>query len=238
MFIFQVFSDEEEAALVKYIITMSKLFHGLTKMQTKQLAYKFARNKNIKTPQNWIRDEAAGEDWLKGFRKRKAGITLRQPEPTSLARAAAFNRQNVEKFFHNLREVYTRGNNICPHNIFNLDETGVSTVQKLRQVFAQARTKQVERITSGERGENVTMCACVNATGNALPPAFVFPRVHFKAHMLKGAPTGSLGLSCSSGWMNSDVFPEVLKHFIGHMVVSKQNLGLLILDNHSSHIGL
>ena len=92
MFIFQVFSDEEEAALVKYIITMSKLFHGLTKMQTKQLAYKFAKNKNIKIPQNWIRDEAAGEDWLKGFRKRKAGIILRQPEPTSLARAAAFNR--------------------------------------------------------------------------------------------------------------------------------------------------
>ena len=49
---FRVFSDEEEAALVKYIITMSKLFHGLTKMQTKQLAYKFAKNKNIKIPQN------------------------------------------------------------------------------------------------------------------------------------------------------------------------------------------
>ena len=104
---FRFFSDKEEAALVKYIITMSKLFHGLTKIQTKQLAYKFAKNKNIKIPQNWIRDEAAGKDWLKGFRKRKADITLRPPEPTSLARAAAFNRKNVENFFHNLREVYT-----------------------------------------------------------------------------------------------------------------------------------
>ena len=122
---------------------MSKLFHGLTKIQTKQLAYKFAKNKNIKIPQNWIRDEAAGKDWLKGFRKRKADITLRPPEPTSLARAAAFNRKNVGNFFHNLR-VYTRGNNISPQNIgiFNLDETGVSTVQKPRQVFAQAGTKQ------------------------------------------------------------------------------------------------
>ena len=104
-------------------------------MQTKQLAYKFAKNKNIKIPQNWIRDEAAGEHSLKGFRKRKADITLRPPDPTSLARAAAFNRQNVENFFHNLREVYTRGNNISPQNIFNLDETGVSTVQKPRQVL-------------------------------------------------------------------------------------------------------
>ena len=82
------------------------------------------------------------------------------------------------------------------------------------------------------------MCACVNATGNALPPAFVFLRVHFKAHMLKGAPTGNLGLSCSSGWMNSDDFPEVLEHFVGHMAVSEQNPGLLIFGNHFNHIGL
>ena len=46
--VFQVFSDKEEAALFKYIITMSKLFHKLSKMQTKQLAYKFAKNINIK----------------------------------------------------------------------------------------------------------------------------------------------------------------------------------------------
>ena len=136
-----------------------------------------------------------------------------------------------------MREVYTRANNISPQNVFNLDETGVSTVQKLLQIFAQAGTRQVGRITSGERGENVTMCACVNATRNALLPVFVFPRVHFKAHMLKGAPTGSLGL-ISSGWMNSDVFPEVLKHFIGHMAVSEKNPGLFILDNYSSHIGV
>ena len=96
---FRFFSDKEEAALVKYIITMSKLFHGLTKIQTKQLAYKFAKNKNIKIPQNWIHDEAAGKDWLKGFRKRKADITLRPPEPTSLARAAAFNRKMWKTFF-------------------------------------------------------------------------------------------------------------------------------------------
>ena len=48
----------------------------------------------------------------------------------------------MENFIYNLRELYTRGNNISPQNIFNLDEIGVSTVQKPRQVFAQAGTKQ------------------------------------------------------------------------------------------------
>ena len=103
------------------------------------------------------------------------------------------------KTFSQFARSYTWGNSISPQNIFKLDETGISTVQIPRQIFAQAGTKQVARITSGERGENATMCACVNVTGNAFPPASVFPPVHFKAHMLKGAATGSLGLSCSAG---------------------------------------
>ena len=62
--------------------------------------------------------------------------------------------------------------------------------------------------------------------------------MHFKEHMLKGAPYDSLGLSAPSGWMNSDLFSQTLLHFIGHMHVSKSNPGLLIFDNHRSHLGL
>ena len=54
------------------------------------------------------------------------------------------------------------------------------------------------RITSAEPGENVTLCACINAIGHALPPVYIFPRVHFKEHMLKGASYGSFGLSAPS----------------------------------------
>ena len=97
---------------------------------------------------------------------------------------------------------------------------------------------EASRLVKLQRGENVTMCACINAIGNALPPAFIFPRVHFKEHMLSGAPNGSLGLSCSSGWMNSDLFSQVLRHFIHHMKIPKESPGLLLLDNHHSHIGL
>ena len=62
--------------------------------------------------------------------------------------------------------------------------------------------------------------------------------MHFKEHMLRGAPYGSLGLSAPSGWMNSDLFSQTLLHFIGHMHASKSNPKLLILDNHRSHLGL
>ena len=56
--------------------------------------------------------------------------------------------------------------------------------------------------------------------------------------MLKEAPAESRGLAASSGWMNNELLPKVLKHLLKFMSVSKANPGLLLLDNHRSHFGL
>lgn len=61
-----------------------------------------------------------------------------------------------------------------PHMIYNVDETGVFTVQKPRQVVTEKGKKQVSSITSSERGELVTVVCAVNAAGNAIPPMLVF----------------------------------------------------------------
>ena len=234
------FADDEKVALKDYIVKASKLYHGLSKHDVKKLACEFGIAKDLSIPANWLKNKSAGEDWLKGFRKRYKDISLRHPEATSLARASVFNKHNVEAFFSNLQQVLTTAatGTIPPQNIYNLDETVICTVQKPNQIFASTGIKQVGRITSAERGENVTLCACINVIDHAFLLVYTFPRVHFKQHMLKGAPYGSLGLSAPSGWMNSDLFSQTMLHFIGHMHASKSNPGLLILDNHRSHLGL
>ena len=80
------------------------------------------------------------------------------------------------------------------------------------------------------------MVACINAVGHVFPPAFIFPRVHYKHHLLNGAPTGSLGLSNASGWINNELFIKVLEHFLQFMKISKINPGLLVLDYYKSGI--
>jgi hypothetical protein len=55
-------------------------------------------------------------------------------------------------------------------------------------------------VTSRERGINVLMIVAVNAIGNRVPPMLVFPREHFKDHMLSGAPAASIGGANPTGW--------------------------------------
>jgi hypothetical protein len=62
--------------------------------------------------------------------------------------------------------------------------------------------KQVGSMTSGERGINVTVIAAVNAIGNHVRPMLVFPREHFKDHMLSGAPAASIGGANQTVWSN------------------------------------
>ena len=211
------------------------MFHGLQLQQARKLAYKFAVQKG-KAPKSWITNQTAGEAWLLGFRRRH-DLSLRSPEATGLKRSMAFNKPVVQNFFEKLRQVYDRFE-ASPDKIWNLDETGLATVQKPRQILAPTGTKQVGQITSAERGVTVTICCCISAEENSLPPAYIFPRVNFKDHMLIGAPAGSLGLACKSGWMSNDLFPKVLLHFIKRMHISSNNQALLLLDNHTSHISI
>lgn len=233
-----IFTSSQEKELKEYIIDCSNKFYGLTAKDTRRLAYQMAIMNDIKVPPSWEERKMAGKEWLRSFRKRHPDISLKKPEPCSLARASAFNKMNVQTFFKNLKDAMQRSPNFGNGTrVYNLDETSTTTVQRPQKVLA-LKGSSVCKVTSGERGVLVTTCCIVSATGHALPPAMVFPRKKFKSHMLHGAPSGTLGLAASSGWMNAEIFVDVMKHFIKHTSASKDNPALLILDNHESHLSI
>ncbi|XP_055543037.1 uncharacterized protein LOC129728612 [Wyeomyia smithii] len=153
------------------------------------------------------------------------------------SQSLCFNPTNVGKFFDLLRTV---AENITfePNSIWNLDETGVTTVHKPQRVASRRGVKRVGRVTSADRGPLVTMVLAVSATGNKMPPFFVFPRKRFHPHFLDGGPTGCAGAVSNTGWMNADIYLDVLRHFKAFTRVSKENPLLLIVDNHGSHRSL
>ena len=231
-----IFSPSMEADFADHIKNLGRRYHGLSKDKCRKLAYEFAVKNDIKISQKWLDEEKASQDFWLGFRHRN-NLTIRAPEATSLARASAFNAHTVGAFFDNLGGVLDR-NHFEAKDIFNVDETGCTTVQKPKNVVSEKGVKQVGAISSAERGELVTVINTISASGTVLPPMFVFPRVKYKEHFLRGAPHGSVGAATRTGWINEEIFLKYLLHFIKETRCSNEKPVLLIMDNHEAHISI
>nr|CAH7744558.1 unnamed protein product [Callosobruchus chinensis] len=97
----KVFSDEEKAELLKFLQKLDDVFYGMTRLEFLQLAGEFAKCKG-KTG----RFTEGGKGWYKNFMLRYPTVTLRTPEPTSLARVKGLNRVAVGRFYDLLEEKY------------------------------------------------------------------------------------------------------------------------------------
>ncbi|CAK9291937.1 unnamed protein product [Gordionus sp. m RMFG-2023] len=123
------------------------MYNGLCPKKARKLAYQLSCKYNLKVRNSWQNNKSAGEDWLAAFLKGNPSISLRSPEATSLARATNFNKDNVENFFDNLKNILDT-TRLTANEIFNMDETGLTTVQKPAKVLAMKGQKQVGAITS------------------------------------------------------------------------------------------
>lgn len=217
----KIFSEEEESMLTAYLLDASRMCYGLTERETRTLAYNFALKNSILMPESWSENEMAGSEWIKNFRHRNSQLKLRTPEATSLSRATSFNKYNVSQFFQNLTNVLEK-NKFTATDIYNLDETGVTTVHKPPKILAEKGCKQVGKVTSGERGTLVTLCCMISASGSFIPPFMVFPRKKFQERMIAHAPPGTSGSASPSGWMTSNTFLECLDHIIKHTKCSNE----------------
>lgn len=92
-----VFNKEQEEELSQYIKSMEARLFGITGKELRILAFQLAERNHIENPFN-AETRMAGEDWLSGFLKRHPELSFRRPEPTSAARAMAFNKVAVNEF--------------------------------------------------------------------------------------------------------------------------------------------
>jgi hypothetical protein len=82
--------------------------------------------------------------------------------------------------------------------------------------------------------------AAGNASGQSIPPYYIFPGQRWNEDFLKGACTGSAGEMSKTGWSNSAVFLNYLtKHFTKYVATKASEVPTLIMyDGHRSHISL
>ena len=80
----RVFNERQEIDFASHIKALCDQYYGLSITKCRCLADEFAKKNNIKMPDNWVRDEKAGREWIMSFKSRH-GLAIRQPEVTSLA---------------------------------------------------------------------------------------------------------------------------------------------------------
>ena len=108
----------------------------------------------------------------------------------------------------------------------------LTTVCKPDRIIGRRGTKQIGAITLAERDTLITVVGTISASGNSIPPYFIFPLVKFQRHFLNGAPPGSKGDANPSGWITKEHFLDFLKHFVEHVRCIHKKPCLLLLDNH------
>jgi hypothetical protein len=82
------------------------------------------------------------------------------------------------------------------------------------------------------------MALAVSASGNSIPPFFVFPRKNCRGYFITNGPEGSTGSANKSGWKIGDDYLLFMEHFLKHTKVTKDRPVLHLLDNHQSHLAV
>ena len=121
--------------------------------------------------------------------------------------------------------------------IYNMDQSGISVVQKSCQNVIGLKCKhQIRSISSAERGINTTIVCCNNAAGQYVPPHVIFKRKRMPAELSKGSPIGSVVTCNDSGLMDADTFTKWLQHFVHFVKPTADKKVFLVLDGHNTHV--
>lgn len=125
----KVFATEQEKEISKYLIETANIYFALSPKEVRRLAFDLAVKYGLNRPDIQNQNEMADADWFSAYIKINCELSIRCVEATSLTRTTSFNTTNVKAFFNNLEKVIDRYK-FEPKDIHNMDETGITTVQK------------------------------------------------------------------------------------------------------------
>ena len=115
-------------------------------------------------------------------------------------------------YFENI-EVCLNERNLmnCPGQICNVDETGMPLDHRLPKVVGQKGKRNIRCRVTGNKAQ-ITVVACVSASGQALPPYVIFDTKQLSHAWTKGKVGTRYGLS-NKGWIDNVLFRLVRESF-------------------------
>ena len=196
-------------------------------MYVKGLATKAIRDKSLLKPEKKL-----SNGWYYCFMSRQNHLVLRKGDPIADIRMNCLTKKIKNDYYEKLKKTMEENklmNN--PSQIYNVHETSMLLDHHPPKVVAVKGQKKVCSRMSGNKSQ-VTVIACVSATGHALLPFVIFDAKQLNNEWTRGEVAGTrYGLS-SSGWVDTELIKGwLVKHFLKNAVGARP----LVLDGHSTH---
>ena len=153
----KILTNEQEDSLECYLLRSSQIHCGLTYAQLQKFANEYTVKPRLTILETWEENHIAGCSWIQIYMKRHPALSPRKLGNCSLARSSRFNRSNVTKFQANLSLVLEKYK-FTGERIWNVDQTGVTSVMESPKIIARTVVKQVRQASSAEGGKLTTVC--------------------------------------------------------------------------------
>ena len=222
---------KEEKELGSFLKECANVGYGRTRSDVMHVVESIAREKGV------LRKNRITRGWWNRYLQRQGDLSLGRGDSTGHVRMDAINRETINQYFDLLKNVLDEYDLLAsPAQIYNVDESGMPFDFKTPNVVAKTGSKKVRYRQTGRKGQ-VTIVACANAIGQAIPPMIIFDSKNLNHAWTKDEVPGTrYGLS-DNGWINTDLFEGWLsEHFIEYAVPGRPIL--LLLDGHSTHYQL
>ena len=224
----------EEDELRDFLIEVSDYGYGRSRREIKQIVYETCKQKEKEEKKKILKSNKISDGWFTKFIKRHDALSLRKGDPTAAIRMECLTKQRMTAYFQNL-EICLQENDLMksPGQIYNVDETGMPLDHCPPKVVGRKGKSKLRCRVTGNKAQ-ITVVACVSASGQAIPPYIIFDTKTLNNAWTKGEVPGTrYGLS-DKGWIDHVLFKHWLEnHFIKHAVATRPLL--LLLDGHSSH---
>ena len=222
------FTDEEEAALSRYLLYMSDAGYPLTRKLVKLYAREILLSKGKRTVMN--EERGPSNSWLDRFLKRHNEISSRTSHRLEKGYVAV-PQEEFQNFYEKLHEQLAVISN-DPSRIFNMDESGFGsksskTGEKVLCRKGQRCAYQIDVNISG----HITGVFCISASGQQVPIHLVFSK-NVPATDLQLPGNWTIG-STKSGFVDTDELIRWLTSFIE--AIDRRRPVVLIMDQHKTH---
>ena len=230
----QYLTQEEEKALVAFLLLMSDLGQPVRVKFIPSLAFSVARQRSSVTTD--ISIKPPNKNWLRAFEKRNPELKARRVRAIDWKRHENNIHVKITHCFEVIGKVL-QDPAILRENVYDMDETGVmlSMFGSVKVLIGRDDLRDHRGV--GVKRTLVTAIECVSADGRSLPPLIIWPASTHRSNRTT-YPTPGWHYACSeNGYNDSIINLEWLTRVFDPQIkgLAEQRPRVLICDGFGTH---